>query len=87
MAINVPLYITFLARQDNYSFMPVEIVEILVPCPSCRKIHKVPVKEIKENREVKMPCGAILGSVGLMRRVEEAEKRAKEFKGPIYKLE
>jgi hypothetical protein len=67
--------------------MPVEITEVLVPCPACRKVHKVPVKEIKENREVKMPCGAILGSVGLMRRVEEAEKKANRYTGPIYKLD
>lgn len=67
--------------------MSAEIKEIIVPCPSCRKLHRVSVKEIKENKEVKMPCGAILGSVGLMRRVEAAEEKAKEFKGQIYKLD
>ena len=67
--------------------MPPEITEVLVPCPSCRKVHRVRVKEIEENREVKMPCGATLGSVGLLRHVERARERAKEYKGPIYKLD
>ena len=67
--------------------MSAEINDVIVPCPSCRKLHRVSVKEIKENKEVTMPCGAILGSVGLMRRVEAAEEKAKEFKGKIYKLD
>ncbi len=36
---------------------------------------------------VTVDCGATLGSIGLMRRVEEAEKKAKEFKGRFYKLD
>jgi hypothetical protein len=67
--------------------MSAEINEIIVPCPSCRKLHRVSVKEIKENKEVKMPCGAVLGSVGLMRRVEAAEEKAKAFKSQIHKLD
>ncbi|HEY3422109.1 MAG TPA: hypothetical protein VGK13_03045 [Methanocellaceae archaeon] len=67
--------------------MSAEINEIIVPCPSCKKLHRVSVKEIKENKEVRMPCGAILGSVGLMRRVEAAEEKANAFKGQIYKLD
>jgi hypothetical protein len=47
----------------------------------------VPVKKIKEGKSVKVDCGATLGSVGLMRRVEEAEKKAKEPKGRLYKLD
>jgi lysyl-tRNA synthetase class I len=66
--------------------MSEEIEEILVPCPNCRKVHKVPVKKIKENKTVTVDCGATLGSVGLMRRVEEAEARAKEFRGRLHKL-
>lgn len=61
--------------------------EILVPCPCCRKVHKVPVKKIKEGKFVTVDCGATLGSVGLMRRVEAAEKKAKEYKGRLYKLD
>ncbi len=69
-----------------------EIEEILVPCPSCRKVHRVPVKKIKEGKFVTVDCGATLGSMGLMRRVEEAEKKAaqdgsKEYKGRLYKLD
>ncbi len=58
-----------------------------MPCPSCRKVHKVPVKKIKEGKFVTVDCGATLGSIGLMRRVDEAEKKAKEYKGRLYKLD
>lgn len=64
-----------------------ELEEIIVPCPFCRKAHKVPVKKVKEGKLVTVDCGATLGSAGLMRRVEEAEKKAKEFKGRLYKLD
>lgn len=67
--------------------MPEEIQEILVPCPCCGKIHKVRVKDIKENKTVKVDCGAVLGSTGLLRRVEDAEDRVKDFKGRLYKLD
>ncbi len=36
---------------------------------------------------VRVVCGTTLGSMGLMRRVEEAEKNAKEYKGRLYKLD
>ncbi len=58
-----------------------------MPCPCCRKVHKVPVKKIKESKSVKVDCGATLGSVGLMKRVEAAEEKAKEFKGRLYRLD
>lgn len=61
--------------------------EILVPCPCCGKFHKVPVKKIKESKFVKVDCGATLGSIGLLRWVEEAERKAKEYKGRLYKLD
>ncbi len=61
--------------------------EILVPCPCCRKVHRVSVKNIKENKTVKVECGATLGSAGLLRRLEDAERKAKEFKGRLYKLD
>jgi len=67
--------------------MPEEIQEILVPCPCCGKIHKVRVKDIKENKTVKVDCGAVLGSAGLLRRVEDAEKKVKDFQGKLYKLD
>jgi hypothetical protein len=67
--------------------MTEEISEVIVPCPFCRKAHKVPVKKIKEGKFVTVDCGATLGSTGLMRHVEEAEKKAKEFKGRLYKLD
>ena len=67
--------------------MPAELTEVLVPCPYCRKVHRISVAEVENNREVKMPCGATLGSVGLMRHVERAREKAKGYNGPIYKLE
>ncbi|AFD00764.1 hypothetical protein Mtc_2024 [Methanocella conradii HZ254] len=62
------------------------IEEIVVPCPCCGKLHRVKAKEIRENKFVKVDCGATLGSVGLLRRLEEAEKRAVERRGRLYKL-
>ncbi len=67
--------------------MPDDISEILVPCPCCGKVHKVPVKKIREDKFVTVDCGATLGSIGLMRRVEEAEKKAKGFAGRLYRLD
>jgi hypothetical protein len=64
-----------------------ELEEIVVPCPCCGKLHKVSVKKIKESKFVTVDCGATLGSIGLLRRVEEAEKKAKEYKGRLYKLD
>ena len=66
---------------------PEEVVkEIVVPCPCCGKIHKVSVKDAKENAHITMPCGAIIGSVGVLRRVMDAEERAKDLQSKIYKL-
>ena len=67
--------------------MPGEIREILAPCPCCGKVHKISVDAIKKNKFVKVDCGATLGSTGLLRRVEEAEKKAGEFKSRLYKLD
>jgi hypothetical protein len=64
--------------------MPDDIEEIIVPCPSCGKIHKVQVKAIRANKSVKVDCGATLGSLGILRRVEDAEAKAKSR---LYKLE
>jgi hypothetical protein len=67
--------------------MTEDIEEILVPCPCCGKPHKVSVRKIREGKFVTVDCGATLGSIGLLRRVEEAEKKAKEHKGRLYKLD
>jgi hypothetical protein len=67
--------------------MPDEVQDILVPCPCCGKLHKVPVKDIKENKSVKVDCGAVLGTIGLKRRVEDVEKKVKDFQGRLYKLD
>lgn len=63
-----------------------ELEEIVAPCPNCGKLHRISVKNIRENKTVKVDCGATLGSAGLLRRVEDAEKKAGEFKGRLYKL-
>jgi hypothetical protein len=63
-----------------------ELEEITVPCPCCGKLHRVSVKKIKEGKFVKVDCGATLGSMGLLRRVEEAEKGS-GLKGQLYKLD
>lgn len=64
-----------------------EIEEVLVPCPSCRKVHRVSVKEARENPRVTVECGAMIGSAGVLRRAEEAEERARQFRDTLYKLE
>jgi lysyl-tRNA synthetase class I len=63
-----------------------DIREILVTCPCCGKVHSVEAKRIREEKLVKVECGATLGSAGLMRRLEEAEKKAEELKGRLYRL-
>lgn len=63
-----------------------DIQEIEVLCPNCGKMHRLKVKDIRENRLVKVECGATLGSMGLLRRLEEAEKREVERMGRLYKL-
>jgi lysyl-tRNA synthetase class I len=67
--------------------MPEDIKEIMVPCPCCGKIHKVEVKKIRENKYVKVDCGATMGSLGMLRRLEEAEAKAKDQKSRLYKLD
>ena len=66
---------------------PEEIVkEMAVPCPCCGKIHKVAVKDAREHAHLTMPCGAVIGSAGVLRRIMDAEERAKDLQGKIYKL-
>ena len=61
--------------------------EITVPCPCCGKAHTVRVKDIKENKIVKVDCGATLGSAGLQRRLDMVNKKIKNFQGTLHKLE
>ncbi|HTY89934.1 MAG TPA: hypothetical protein VMC84_02040 [Methanocella sp.] len=67
--------------------MSSEPEEIVVPCPCCGKAHKVRVKDIKENKTVKVECGATLGSVGLQHRLDIVNKKIKDFQGGLHKLE
>lgn len=68
--------------------MPEEDIKVIpVPCPKCGKVHMIPVKEAKENPHVTVPCGAIIGSTGVLRRLEEMENRVKDFKSQLHKLE
>ena len=55
--------------------------------PMLGKLHKVPVKDIKENKFVKVDGGAVLGTTGLKLRVEDAEKKVKDFQSRLYKLD
>ena len=64
-----------------------ELEEVLVPCPKCRKVHKVSVKEAREKPRVTVDCGAVIGSAGVLRRADEMEERVKKFKSTLYKLE
>ncbi|HMK46103.1 MAG TPA: hypothetical protein VK436_05710 [Methanocella sp.] len=63
------------------------INEILVPCPCCGRLHKVAAKDARESAQIMMPCGAIIGSAGIVRRILDAEERAKALQGRIYRLE
>ncbi len=61
--------------------------EIVVPCPCCGKAHTVRVKDIKENKTVKVECGATLGSVGLQRRLDIINKKIENLQGSLHKLD
>jgi lysyl-tRNA synthetase class I len=61
--------------------------EIKVPCPCCGKVHSVRVKDIKENKSVKVDCGATLGSVGLQHRLDIVNGKIKKFQGSLHKLD
>ena len=64
-----------------------EIEEVLVPCPCCRKVHKVSVREARENPRVTVDCGAVIGSAGVLRRADEMAERVKKFRGTLHKLD
>ncbi len=63
-----------------------ELKEVLVPCPHCRKVHKVSVKEAREKSCVTVDCGAVIGSAGVLRRADETEERIKKFKSTLHQL-
>lgn len=66
---------------------PEEIVkEIPMPCPACGKIHKVPVKEAREKAHVTLPCGAVIGSAGVLRKAMDAEEKARDLQSRLHKL-
>lgn len=62
------------------------IEEILVPCPGCGKVHKVAVREAKEKPHVTLPCGVVIGSAGVLRRIMDAEERAKDLQSRLHTL-
>jgi hypothetical protein len=79
---------TYMVPAGNVSHMSNTggIEEVLVPCPKCGKIHKVSAQEAKESEHVTMPCGAVIGSVGVLRRINDAEERAKSLQSRLHKL-
>ncbi len=64
-----------------------ELKEVLVPCPCCRKVHKISVKEAREKPRVTVDCGAVIGSAGVLRRADEMEERIRKFKSTLHKLD
>ncbi|HEY3274950.1 MAG TPA: hypothetical protein VGJ92_14355 [Methanocella sp.] len=64
-----------------------ELKEVLVACPGCRKVHKVSVKEARDNPRVTLDCGTVIGSIGVLRRADEMEERIRKFKSTLHKLE
>lgn len=67
--------------------MSAEPEEIIVPCPSCGKAHRVRVKDIKEKDIVTVECGAALGSAGLQRRLDIVNEKIKKLQGSLHKLD
>jgi hypothetical protein len=64
-----------------------ELEEVMVPCPNCRKVHKVSVKEARAKPRVTVECGAVIGSTGVLRRADEMEERIKKYKSTLHKLD
>ena len=64
-----------------------ELKEVLVPCPCCRKVHKISVKEARDKPRVTVDCGAVIGSAGVLRRADEMEERIRKFKSTLHKLD
>ena len=72
---------------SNSVLMPEdELKEVLVPCPNCRKVHKVSVKDAREKPCVTVECGAVIGSAGVLRRAEDTKERVKKFQGTLHQL-
>ncbi|OPY26761.1 MAG: hypothetical protein A4E28_02338 [Methanocella sp. PtaU1.Bin125] len=64
-----------------------ELKEVMVPCPNCRKVHKVSVKDARAKSCVTVDCGAVIGSAGVLRRADEMQERVKKFKSTLHHLE
>jgi hypothetical protein len=64
-----------------------ELKEVLVPCPGCRKAHKVSVKEARDKPRLTLDCGVVIGSAGVLRRADEMEERIRKFKSTLHKLD
>ena len=64
-----------------------ELKEVLVPCPCCRKVHKISVKEARDKPRITVDCGAVIGSAGVLRRADEMEERIRKFKSTLHKLD
>ena len=64
-----------------------ELEDVLVPCPKCRKVHRVSLKEARKKPRVTVDCGAVIGSAGVLRRAADAEERIKKFQGTLHRLD
>jgi len=60
--------------------------EVLVPCPKCGKLHKISAKEAREKEHVTTPCGAVIGSAGVLRRKQQMDEKIASFRGQLHKL-
>jgi uncharacterized protein (DUF111 family) len=58
--------------------------EVPVPCPRCGKLHRIPVKEAEESAHVTTPCGAVIGSAGVLRRKRDIDERTGQFRGRLH---
>lgn len=61
--------------------------EVPVLCPNCRRVHYVPVEEAKRNAHITLPCGVIIGSLGVLNRLNHLEEKARKFQNTLYKLD
>lgn len=60
--------------------------EVPVPCPKCGKVHRIPVKEAEESAHVTTPCGAVIGSAGVLRRKRDMDDRIEQCKSQLHQL-
>jgi energy-converting hydrogenase Eha subunit H len=60
--------------------------EIEVPCPKCGRLHRVSVEEARMKAHIALPCGAAIGSAGVLRRADIMEEKVERAKDRIYSL-